>query len=256
MRVLLAAMRCEKGAWTANLAAHLRVLSEAAGAGCHLAVFPEMSLTGSVDPRRRAQHLLGLDADAVGALVNATQEQAVAAVFGVAERGHDEAYITQVYACNGRITGVYRKRHLGEDEDGYTPGRRGGVFRCGAMRFGIAICAEGGVDYPFDEAAAAGAQLVLFCAAPGLYGRRVDEAGWREGHTWWEGVGLAQARRHAERAGLWVALATQAGATVDEDFPGLAAVVSPDGAVVARLPDWREATLVADLQLSVDASPV
>ena len=59
----------------------------------------------------------------------------------------------------------------------------------------------------------------LFCAAPGLHGRRSDLQGWRDGHAWWESVGLADARRHASRTGAWIALVTQAGSTVDEDFP-------------------------------------
>ena len=36
---------------------------------------------------------------------------------------------------------------------------------------------------------------------------------------------------------------------MDEDFPGLAALVSPDGDVVERLPDWRAGTLVVELPL-------
>jgi hypothetical protein len=34
---------------------------------------------------------------------------------------------------------------------------------------------------------------------------------------------------------------------VDEDFPGLAALVTPAGNVAARLPDWRPGTLVVDI---------
>ena len=91
-------------------------------------------------------------------------------------------------------------------------------------------------------------RVVFFCAAPGLYGpRRTDEASWRAGFDWWESCGLADARRHARRTGAWVALTTQAGSTVDEDFPGIAALVAPSGEVVDRLPDWRPGTLVVDL---------
>jgi predicted amidohydrolase len=45
-------------------------------------------------------------------------------------------------------------------------------------------------------------------------------------------------------------MATQAGATEDEDFPGLAALVSPDGGI-ARLPDWRPGTLVVEVPVGV-----
>ena len=53
MRILLAAVTCEKGDVDGNLARHLEVLHEAAAASCDLALFPEMSLTGSVDQIRR-----------------------------------------------------------------------------------------------------------------------------------------------------------------------------------------------------------
>jgi predicted amidohydrolase len=90
---------------------------------------------------------------------------------------------------------------------------------------------------------------VLFPAAPGLHGRRTSAASWQAGLAWWESCGLADACRHARRLGLWVALAGQAGSTADEDFPGLAALVGPDGQVTARLPDWRADTLTVEIPL-------
>jgi predicted amidohydrolase len=89
--------------------------------------------------------------------------------------------------------------------------------------------------------------LVCFPAAPGLYGRRATETEWRAGWDWWCGSALGDARRHARERGLWIAIATQAGSTVDEDFPGLAALVNPDGEVVAQLPNWSAADLVAEV---------
>jgi predicted amidohydrolase len=52
-----------------------------------------------------------------------------------------------------------------------------------------------------------------------------------------------------------VAMATQAGSTEDEDFPGLAALVSPAGEV-ARLPDWRPGSLVVEVAADVTVDPV
>ena len=248
MRVLLAAIRCHKGGIEENLAAHLGLVAEAGAEGCELALFPEMSLTGSAGPAAHPEWLIGLDHPAVATLAGATGGTGVGACFGVAERSPDGTpHITQVFAAAGRVAGVQRKRHLGEDEEAFTPATEPAVFDHAGARFGVAICAEAGFDGPFDAAAAVGARLVLFPAAPGLYGRRTDEASWQRGFDWWEGSALADARRHACRRGLWIALAGQAGSTVDEDFPGLAALVGPDGEVTARLPDWRPGLLLVDI---------
>jgi 8-oxo-dGTP pyrophosphatase MutT (NUDIX family) len=56
--------------------------------------------------------------------------------------------------------------------------------------------------------------------------------------------------------GAWVGVATQAGATLDEDIPGLAAMVSPAGAVVARLPHERPRTLIVDVPIDVEVEPI
>jgi predicted amidohydrolase len=248
VRCLLAAVQCEKGDIAANLAAHVRLVAEAAAGGCQLAVFPEMSLTGSADPSVTPERLISLEDPAVARLAEASGQAGVGVCFGIAEREPGgEPRITQVFATAGRVAGVQRKRHLGQGEEAYRPAVDAAVFEQAGATFGIAICAESGFDAPFDAAAAAGARLVLFPAAPGLHGRRGDEASWRQGLSWWEGCGLGDARRHAQRLGIWVALAGQAGSTADEDFPGLAALVRPDGSVAARLPDWRPGVLTVDI---------
>jgi predicted amidohydrolase len=251
MRVLLAAIECQKGDLDGNLAAHRRLLSQAAADGCDLVLFPEMSLTGSADPGSGRGTLIALDHPAVTELTRATDGLPTSACFGIAEQMPGGLpHITQLVAGGGRLLGIQRKRHLGDGEEGFTPAAGAIFFDWAGVRFGVAICAESGYDDPFDDAAAGGAGLVLFPSAPGLYGRRTSEASWQAGFSWWEGCGLGDAIRHARRLGLWIALAGQAGSTVDEDFPGLAALVGPDGTVVSRLPDWRPGTLTVQIPLS------
>ena len=250
VRLLLAALRCEKGEVRANLASHLQLVADASSAACDLAVFPEMSLTGSVDPAAHPERLITIDHAAVSRLVRESARAGIGVCFGIAERAPDGLpYITQLCASGGKLMGFQRKRHLGEGEEAFTASTGSAVFGLAGAKFGIAICAEAGFDAPFDDATAGGARLMLFPAAPGLYGRRTDDASWRSGFSWWQGSSLGDARRRASRLGLWIALAGQAGSTADEDFPGLAALVSPDGSVTARLPDWREGTLVVDIPL-------
>jgi predicted amidohydrolase len=254
MRVLLVALNVQKGDLDGNLALHLAMLEKARAQRCDVAVFPEFSLTGSVDPRRHPERALTVDAEPVRELLKATWQTGVAVVFGIAERVDGAFHISQVYGHSGRLDGVYRKRHLAEDEPGYRPGETAEVFQLGSAKFGVTVCAEGGVDFPWNDAVAGGAEVVFFCSAPGLYRRRTDEHSWRDGHAWWVSEGLGQAVRHARRLAVPVAMATQAGSTEDEDFPGLAALVSPTGEV-ARLPDWRAGSLVVEVAADVTVHP-
>jgi len=247
MRVLLAAIRCEKGDVAGNLASHLAIVDQAASADCDLALFPEMSLTGSADPAASPERLIPLGHPAVSELARAAGHR-TAACFGIAERSAEgRPHITQVLAAGGQVLGVQRKRHLGEGEESFDPAGEHAVLSWAGVRFGAAICAEAGYDAPFDAAAASGARLVLFPAAPGLRGRRSSESAWQAGFAWWEECAMGDASRHARRLGLWIALAGQAGSTADEDFPGLAALVRPDGSIAARLPDWRAGLLTVDI---------
>lgn len=245
VRALLLAMTCPNGDVAGNLAVHRAVLADAAALGADVVVFPEFSLTGSVHPGTHPEHAVGVHDPAVRALVKATGS--VAAVFGIAERDGERFFITQLAAAAGEVVDVQRKRHLGEGEERYSTGATTATFTLAGRTCGVVICAEAGVDWPWNACVQAGAELIFFCSAPGLYGRRTDEAGWRAGLDWWESCGLADARRHAGRLGVWVAMSTQAGSTADEDFPGLAALISPYGEVLDRTPDWRPGQLLVDI---------
>jgi predicted amidohydrolase len=255
-RLALASIQCSKGDWDANLETHRHVMQEAARVGCKFVVFPEMSLTGSVDPSLDPDHLLSIDSPQVAAIADLTQTCLLSAVFGIAEATVEGPYITQIYASQGRIMGCQRKRHLGDGEEAFLRSDRTELFQYGSLRFGIAICAEGREDPPFDVPVSDGAELVFYCAAPGLHGRRKDEGSWRQGLSWWESEGLENVRRHARRTGAWIAMATQAGSTVDEDFPGLSALVSPSGAVIKRSKNWEAETIIVDVPLGFEVDPI
>jgi predicted amidohydrolase len=255
VRLALASIRCDKGDLDGNLSRHVEALEQAKHEGCELAVFPEMSLTGSLDPAGAHGDLVGVDHPVVAALVAEARARHVAVLFGLSEQADAGPFITQLYAHGGVLRGAQRKRHLGEGEDGYRPGRGALRGELGAVRFGSVICAEASQPWAWDESAE-GASLVCFSSAPGLHGRRGTDAEWRSGVAWWESHGLGQAREHAARLGVLVAMATQAGSTIDEDFPGISALVAPDGEVLARTPGREPDVLVAEVPLSTDVEPV
>ncbi len=249
MRLALACIRCIKGAVDQNLERHRVELRRAADAGADAVLFPEMSLTGYLTQAVGYRAALALDDDHVRWMVAATRESGVAAIFGITERLSPEGFgIAQVVATGGEVVAVQRKRHLGEGEEWFTAATPGAaVADLNGTLVGLAICAETQADAPFADAVAAGASAVLVSAAPGLHGRRTDEASWQAGFDWWRGAALGDLQPKAVAHGLAIAVATQSGATEDEDFPGWGALIRPDGSISAELPDWREATLVVDV---------
>ena len=250
MKVLLAAITCEKGDIEGNLAAHCGVLIDAGRADCDLAVFPEFSLTGSVDPEAHPEWAIAVDDDHIQRLASVAHTAGVGALFGFAEAHDDRYFITRGYAVGGRLAGWQRKRRLGDDEHGFSTGSDTARFGVGASGFGTIICAEAESADSWDATAATGAPVAFYCSAPGLYERRTTEAQWQDGFAWWCEAGLANAQRHAQRLGLWVGMATQAGSTVDEDFPGIAALIDPNGDIVARLPGREPGTLVVEIPIT------
>jgi predicted amidohydrolase len=249
-------LRCEKGAIEANLAAHDESLGAAHRRGADIVCFPEASISGYVDPALYPHALLRVDGPEVTRFVALTHGTGLTAVAGLVEVCPDEPggnpylpYLTQVVAHDGTLLGVYRKRTIPEDERHlFTPGGAARVFTHPKTTFGIAICAD--IDNPavFADCAAQGARVVFEAAAPGLYGEQAMRD-WRTGYAWWRGECETKLGGYARAHGIYIAVATQAGRTSDEDFPGGGYVFGPDGALLAATPDWSAGTLYATLPL-------
>jgi predicted amidohydrolase len=255
LHIALVQLRCEKGAIDANLAAHDAALRAAADRGVEIVCFPEASISGYVDPALYPRALLRLDGPEVARFIALTHGLGLTALAGIVEAHPDhpdepggKPYLTQVVARDGRLLGVYRKRTIPEDERHlFTPaGDAARVFTHAKAPFGVAICAD--IDNPavFAECAALGARVIFEAAAPGLYGAQ-GARDWRSGYAWWRGECETKLGRYAREHGLFIAVATQAGSTSDEDFPGGGYVFGPDGALQAATPDWSVGTLDATL---------
>jgi predicted amidohydrolase len=250
LRIALTQMRCEKGAIAENLATTRAYLHEAARQGAEIVCFPEASLAGYVDPTRYPHALVSVDSPAVAEFVAMTGGTGLAALAGIVEANPNGLpLLTQIVAARGKLLGVYRKRTIPDEEAHlFAPASAPAVFSHGDTRFGVAICAD--IDSPavFADCAGLGARLVFEAAAPGLYGEQATRD-WAAGYGWWRGECEEKLGRYARAHGIFIAVATQAGRTSDEDFPGGGYVFGPDGALLAATPDWREGVLYADIPL-------
>jgi predicted amidohydrolase len=247
-------MRCEKGAIDQNLAATQHYLQQAAGRGADIACFPEMSITGYIDPNRQPEAILRLDGPEVERFLQMTRGTAVTAIAGMIEANPaGKPFITQIVARGGELLGFYRKQTIVDEEtEWFAPGTGVPIFEHPKARFSLAICADIDSAEVFAAGARQGAQVIFESAAPGLYGAQARR-NWQSGYEWWRGECYEKLGRYARDNQVSIAVATQAGRTVDEDFPGGGYVFGPDGGCLAATPDWSEGILYARIRVGEES---
>lgn len=250
LKVGLIQMRCEKGATAENLESTSRYLAEAVARDVDIVGFPEMSITGYADPTRYPEAILHLDGPEVAQVVEMTRGQPVTLLAGLIEANpRGKPFITHIAVRDGQLLGCYRKKTIkDEEEDWFSPGETVPVFTHGNLTFGMAICADIGNQQVFAECARQGARIVFELAAPGLYGEQATR-NWQSGFEWWEAKCQKHLSRYAREYGIWIAVATQAGRTIDEDFPGGGYVFAPDGRRLYATPDWSPGAVYVEIGL-------
>lgn len=238
LRIAIIQQRCEKAAFAQNLAGVCTVLEEAAAREVDIAAFPEMNLTGYADPTRYSGAVLRLNGPEMAEFLRRTAFFPGMVLAGLIEENPGrKPFITQVAARRGELAGVYRKVTIVDEEvDWFSAGEGVPVFRHDSLTFGIAICADIHNPAVFADCARQDARLVFELAAPGLYGEQATRD-WHSGYAWWESECRQHLGAYARQYSLWIAVATQAGRTVDEDFPGGGYLFNPAGERVFATPD-------------------
>ncbi len=255
LRIALVQMFSEKGDIEKNLAETARHIEEADKRGVDIIGFPEASITGFHEPARFPHAVLRQDSPEVTQFVKMTEGRNLTALAGIIEENPDGVpFTTHIVARKGNLTGYYRKMSppVGEGE-WYAPGKENKVFCHGDTKYGIAICADIKLRQNFKECSQMEAKIMFELAAPGLYGDR-DTRDWKAGYEWWEDVCLRMLSDYAMENNLWIAVASQAGRTSDEDFPGGGFLFSPKGERVYATKDWQPG--VAYLEIDFDSGTI
>jgi predicted amidohydrolase len=256
LKIGLIQMRCEKAAMADNLASTVRYLQEAAAQHVDIIGFPEMSITGYADPTQYPEAVLRLDGPEVARVLEMTRGKPVTVLAGLIEENPTgKPFITQIAVRDGKLLGYYRKVTIEDEEvDWFSPGEIVPVFTHDELTFGMAICADIGNEKVYAECARQGAQIVFELAAPGLYGEQATR-NWQSGFEWWEGECLKYLSRYTQAYSIWVAVATQTGRTIDEDFPGGGYVFAPNGQRLYATPDWSEGAVYLEIDRATGRVP-
>ena len=236
---------CQIDTVVGDLAGNVRrivdALREAEEAGCDLAAFPELSITGY--PPEDLLLKPGFVADNREALEQvAAVSGDCAAVIGFVDADRD-LYNAAAVCAGGRVHGVYRKRLLPNyavfDEKRYfTPGDGPPqLFVIGGVRVGVSICEDAwSPSGPILTEASGGAELVVNINASPYYAGRLAE---RE----------RMLSTRAADASCPILYVNQIGGQDELVFDGASLLVSAAGDVVASAEQFRETMLVCDLEL-------
>ncbi|MBH1933465.1 NAD+ synthase [Streptomyces sp. AV19] len=256
LRLALNQIDSTVGDLAANAESVLRWTRHSAAQGAHLAVFPEMALTGyPVEDLALRRSFVEAGRDALHALAARLRDEGLGelpVVVGYLDRsdaaeprlGRPAGAPLNAAAVLHRGTAVltFAKHHLPNygvfDEFRYfVPGDTMPVVRVRGVDVALAICEdlwqEGG-RVPAARAAGAGL-LVSVNASP--YEREKDD------------TRLELVRKRAQEAGCTTAYLAMTGGQDELVFDGDSIVVDRDGRVIARAPQFEERCLVLDLDL-------
>ena len=224
-----------------NVECILAALDRADAAGCDVAVFPELAITGYppedllLKPAFVADNRAALDK-------LAARTGRCAAVVGFVDAGRD-LYNAAAVCAGGEVRGVYRKRILPNyavfDEQRYFAPGFGDpeLFVIGGVKVGISVCEDSwSPDGPIADQAAGGAELIVNLNASPYYAGRLAE---RERM-------LATRAADASCALVYVNLV---GGQDELVFDGASLVLDADGRVVARAPQFKQADLITDIDI-------
>ncbi len=262
LRIGLAQVNATVGDLTGNCDKVIEWTMRAAEQGARIVVFPEMVLTGYpvedlalrksfVDASIGAMHQLARDLAAEGL-------DGVAVVIGYLDRRAGEVQRVGVPAGapldaaavlhGGSVAITSAKHHLPnygvfDEFRDFLPANTLPVFRLTThdgeqVDIAVAICEDLWQDGgPVAVTRQAGASLLVVPnASP--YERNKDD------------VRLALCQRRAREAGTVLAYANMVGGQDELVFDGDSIIVAPDGSVLARGPQFEEAMVLADLNLS------
>jgi NAD+ synthase (glutamine-hydrolysing) len=262
MRLALAQINPTVGDVEGNAELISDAIGRAREAGAHLAVLPELCLSGypPEDLLLRDDFL-----DSVSAALEslASEVSGVVALVGFPERADradypppdpmidpiaPPAHNSLAVLADGGIAAVYRKIHLPNygvfDERRYfEPGTSPALIDLDGTLVGLTVCEDIWVPgYPEADEAVAGAQLIVNSSAS----------------PYNHGKGAAREEMVADRArayGATFALCNTVGGQDELVFDGRSVVIAPTGETLARAAEFEPELLVTDLELAGASEP-
>ena len=207
--------------------------------GVDILCCPEAVLGGLADDAQcPADFAIDVASGRLEVLLAPLASKSVTAIVGFTETvGAGKLYNAAAVFHDGKVFGIYRKRHPAIRTSVYSAGDQSPVFTLGPQSFGIIICNDSNCPALAAHMAARGASVIFVPSNNSLPPQRADVVALSRA------VDIARAKENA----VTIVRADVAGRTTDRISFGSSAIVDARGTVLRAAEPLREDILVAEV---------
>jgi len=247
LRLALAQINPTVGDLAGNAALIKQSVDQAVGAGAHIAIFPEMVLTGyPVEDLALRPSFQVASKSALAALASELDKKIVSIV-GYLDQVEGKPQNMVAVITGGEVKARYAKCHLPnygvfDEFRNFVAGDSTLVVRIHGADVGIAICEDLWIDGGITSQLAARTPGLVIVPNGSPYERAKDD------------VRLALVTKRAREAKAPLAYVNMTGGQDDLVFDGDSIVVNADGAVIARAPQFEDGVMVVDVDVATGTS--
>ena len=247
LRLALAQINPTVGDLAGNAALIKQSVDQAVGAGAHIAIFPEMVLTGyPVEDLALRPSFQVASKSALTALASELDKKIVSIV-GYLDQVEGKPQNMVAVIAGGEVKARYAKCHLPnygvfDEFRNFVAGDSTLVVRIHGVDVGIAICEDLWIDGGITSQLAARTPGLVIVPNGSPYERAKDD------------VRLALVTKRAREAKAPLAYVNMTGGQDDLVFDGDSIVVNADGAVIARAPQFEDGVMVVDVDVATGTS--
>ncbi len=247
LRLALAQINPTVGDLVGNAALITQSVNQAVAAGAHIAIFPEMVLTGyPVEDLALRPSFQVASKSALTAL--ATQlDKSIVSIVGYLDQVDGKPQNMVAVIAGGQVKARYAKCHLPnygvfDEFRNFVAGDATLVVRIHGIDVGIAICEDLWIDGGITAQLAERTPGLVIVPNGSPYERAKDD------------VRLALVTKRAREAKAPLAYVNMTGGQDDLVFDGDSIVVNSDGAVIARAPQFEDGVMIVDVDVAPGTS--
>ena len=247
LRLALAQINPTVGDLAGNAALIKQSVDQAVGAGAHIAIFPEMVLTGyPVEDLALRPSFQVASKSALSALASQL-DKSIVSIVGYLDQVEGKPQNMVAVIAGGEVKARYAKCHLPnygvfDEFRNFVAGDSTLVVRIHGVDVGIAICEDLWIDGGITAQLAARTPGLVIVPNGSPYERAKDD------------VRLSLVTKRAREAKAPLAYVNMTGGQDDLVFDGDSIVVNAEGAVIARAPQFEDGVMIVDVEAATGTS--